>query len=930
MESSLLQQTHLALRGDPHVLERIGALPVAQLLQLFGDAVHNNFGDVQLFVASVLLRAGQRGALPDAAWPPLLALAPRAAPGAAAQVARAVAAAAHGSSKAADLAAAAGADLALWRALATECPRNEVPDAATVALAARALDACASRAEREPGAALAAAARWLETGACLRSGAGAGAGACPVARLRCALPRCCADALARGDADAAAEFAEACANHGGVKPGDAEALDVLAAAGCVAPTDDVSRRRAVARVAAAVARTAAVDCGRAARPPFDGLLDAVARSCASRDAAVAEAALGAWVVLLTCGGGAKRVAERRPRLHAAAAALAPELVARCAWPRGGCADLADHADADDFDAAPELHGDDAAPLPGGAGAWDEPPDFGAFRRLRGAFLGDALRASADALGAPAYVAAVAAAAAALGPAEPDVLEACARAAAFAGPAVAQAAKDDATTAGALRSLLAACAAVLAAHAGPRAWRVAAAAATLAGALARWLCGDPDALDGALGCLALSLRRGYAPGHACRAARTLLCRASAPAALRGPRGADVAAVVDARAAELAASPTRRLAAAAVDALFRGLGAAALAKRDGVDDAGRAARAAALAAGPAVDWRAPADAARVAAVAREAARHCARPAEAAVAAAALDRGLAAAWRARAPGDDAAALEAVVAALAAASSPSVVAAALDLVAASPRCDAPALRLVADVVERWGARAERSRLPEPPPEPDAAPLFDRVAGALPAVVAAALAAPDADDEAAEALLVLGARAVAACPLCLEPALVALAGAAAAGLGAHREALRVAVAACDFVAGLGALAERGAETMAPEDAWRDPDEPGEDFAAARRARLRPALAAAFAAHGPRLVERALAPALAGEPPLLGRDRAAAVLALHALAPGDVAAAARAVCAATRPDLADAVAAALDEAGREGRGATRALVAVFAKAAASS
>ena len=75
MESSLLQQTHLALRGDPHVLERIGALPVAQLLQLFGDAVHNNFGDVQLFVASVLLRAGQRGALPDAAWPPLLALA---------------------------------------------------------------------------------------------------------------------------------------------------------------------------------------------------------------------------------------------------------------------------------------------------------------------------------------------------------------------------------------------------------------------------------------------------------------------------------------------------------------------------------------------------------------------------------------------------------------------------------------------------------------------------------------------------------------------------------------------------------------------------------------------------------------------------------------------------------------------------------------
>ena len=100
---------------------------------------------------------------------------------------------------------------------------------------------------------------------------------------------------------------------------------------------------------------------------------------------------------------------------------------------------------------------------------------------------------------------------------------------------------------------------------------------------------------------------------------------------------------------------------------------------------------------------------------------------------------------------------------------------------------------------------------------------------------------------------------------------------------------------------------MAPEDAWRDPDEPGEDFAAARRARLRPALAAAFAAHGPRLVERALAPALAGEPPLLGRDRAAAVLALHALAPGDVAAAARAVCAATRPDLADAVALLLSE-----------------------
>ncbi|KAH8048184.1 hypothetical protein JL720_15897 [Aureococcus anophagefferens] len=115
---------------------------------------------------------------------------------------------------------------------------------------------------------------------------------------------------------------------------------------------------------------------------------------------------------------------------------------------------------------------------------------------------------------------------------------------------------------------------------------------------------------------------------------------------------------------------------------------------------------------------------------------------------------------------------------------------------------------------------------------------------------------------------------------------------------------------------------MAPEDAWRDPDEPGDDFARRR--------ACGRAARGPRPAPRrarARARARGAAAPRPG-PRGRGPRAPRA-APGDVAAAGG-PSAAQRPDLADAVAAALDEAGREGRGATRALVAVFAKAAASS
>ena len=140
----------------------------------------------------------------------------------------------------------------------------------------------------------------------------------------------------------------------------------------------------------------------------------------------------AWSALVLTGGGARRLADRRPALLERTRDLAPRLVARVVWPRGGLADAPEPLDEADDDANAALHGDDAAALPENAGAWTESLEWDAYRRLRDAFLGECLRSTSDALGAARYVEAVLAGARRVDANDADVLAAAARRLALAG------------------------------------------------------------------------------------------------------------------------------------------------------------------------------------------------------------------------------------------------------------------------------------------------------------------------------------------------------------------------------------------------------------------------------------------------------------------------------------------------------------------
>ena len=254
--------------------------------------------------------------------------------------------------------------IACWTALATECPHRGGDGAACWAsAAAAALDAPARAGATVE--AVACAARWLETGACLRrGGTGERPGASPLgaagapSRARSALG--CPETRAR---PAACEVLEAAAAAGALRPGDDAELEALGAA----HARRARRRRPRPRRGA---REAAVRGGpggrrprgdRPRRPaPAAGVLDDVAEGCVGPDAAAAEACCAAWAELVGGRPGAGR--------GGADARLVVRLVPRVVWPRGGLADGATDADADaGADAA--LHGDDAAALPENAGAW---------------------------------------------------------------------------------------------------------------------------------------------------------------------------------------------------------------------------------------------------------------------------------------------------------------------------------------------------------------------------------------------------------------------------------------------------------------------------------------------------------------------------------------------------------------------------------
>ena len=990
-----IEEIRAALRTDPRVLEACEAWSSLTLIAGVAEAKRVEAADVQnppavgLFLASVLLARARRGQLGEEAWEAALALVGEDAVGG--QVARAVAAAAFRGGRAAALADVADGVPALWAALAGECPRIDAyggrVDDATAALAARGLAHCA-RYGGSPAAALSEAARWLETGACSRAAGGGPekAGTSPLALFGGALARAAGAALAGGDAfaaRAACDLVEAACERGAVRSGDDAVIDALAAAA----GGGGALTRPAARACAALAKADGVRVGAAETPAAAALLGAVAAGCGSTDAAAAEACCAAWVRLLQCGGGARRVQERRPALYEAAVRATPVLVGRAVHPRGGVAPASFGADADggDEDGDPALCGDDEAPLPGGAGSWDEGFDVDSWRRTRDGYLAEGLRSSADALGPRTYSAAVADAVARLGPGEPDVLAAAARAFRWAAPQLARAAADDGgATADFLRGLLAACARAAVDVRGPRSRRLAAATSQLIGAVARWLCADEAALRLSLAFLGEAAAFSAA---ACSAARTVLTRAYSPAVARKCKGH--IPLVDASLPALAAAAELDSAVDDVSraSLFRGLGTAALFIRDGCDDAARAATLASLAGPPLArlaaaaaaggadrDWRA------VAALAREAARNGSTRAEAAVATGAV-AALRSAWARRdfevgEDEDKEDALEACGAALASATTPTIVLATLEAIVAAARADAPTLRLVADVVERrvpaspfffkasrardsllcpppsrdhsrratlagrsasrrrtglgasrrWGARCEDALLFGK--REDAAPLARGLQTALPA----ALAAADVGDDAAHhAVLVLASRAVCMCPVLLldGDALPRCLAAAAAGATAHREKVRVAAAACDFAAALGAFAAAAApETMAGEDVWRDPDAPkGETaLAAERRRRVGPALSAALAASGAALVEAVLAPVLEATPPHLDRDRANALLGLHALDPDGVARRVADLATRLRPDLQTELCEAVRNARTAGRGATGPLLAVFAKA----
>ena len=946
-----------ALASDPRALEAYSSASPAHLLDLLARACAACRADVSVFASSALLALARRGALPHEHWETALSVctAPNCAEAARSQCARALAAAAARSPTALDDALALGqrGGIACWTALATECPHRGGDGAACWASAAAAALDAAARAGATVEA-VACAARWLETGACLRrGGTGERPGASPLGAGGGALARSVGAAAASGDARAAraaCEVLEAAAAAGSLRPGDDAELEALGAAHAQArsstATADPAATRARRRFAACLARVDAVATGRCARPWDAGVLAEVAEGCVGTDAAAAEACCAAWSALVLTGGGARRLADRRPALLERTRDLAPRLVARVVWPRGGLADAPEPLDEADDDANAALHGDDAAALPENAGAWTESLEWDAYRRLRDAFLGECLRSTSDALGAARYVEAVLAGARRVDANDADVLAAAARCLSLAGPLLARGASDDAAASTALSNAVHACvAAAAAAPPGPRQARLVAATALLLGGVHKWLCDDDARLTEALQFLAYSTHVVGGAGHACRAARAVLQRCYAAAVVRTRGGAarlvaDAALPALAEAAEASTAPPD----GARAAFYRALGAAALwPGRDGADHDTRAAAVVALAA-PAAARLGGAGAAQgrdlrvVAALVREATRHGAQRAEAAVADATLGA-VRARWHAAAGAGDepGGALEDCAAAFAAAAAPHVVLGVLEILATAPYCDGRALRVVSEVTDRWGARAEAALAGNGNGGgADGGAAVERLARGLAVAVPAVIAAAPAGDEAGRALLTLAAAAAAHCPSVLADggaALPAALAAAARELPRHRESPAAATAACALLTALGAFAPDGeaeAKTMAGADnaAGASASAVAAKSAAVRRARAAPAVRAALGPVGPALVEHCVAPAFEASPPLLPRDRGSALLALHALAPDDVAALAATIAGRLRPDLAPELAAALALAREKGRtAARRQLIAVFSKAA---
>jgi len=454
-----------ALATDPRALEAYNSASPAHLLDLLARAVHAGRADVSVFASSALLAAARRGALPHEHWETVLSVcaAPNCAEAALSQCARALAAAAARSPTVDDaLALGQRGGIACWTALATECPHRGGDGAARWAsVAAAALDAAAQAGDTIE--AVKCAARWLETGACLRrGGTRERPGASPLGAGQGALARSVGAAAASGDARAAraaCEVLEAAASAGALRPGDDAELEALGAAHAQALAragSDAAATRARRRFAACLARVDAVATGRCARPWDAGVLAEVAEGCVGTDAAAAEACCAAWSALVLTGGGARRLADRRPALLERTRDLAPRLVSRVVWPRGGLADAPEPLDEADDDANVALHGDDATALPENAGAWTESLEWDAYRRLREAFLGECLRSTSDALGAARYVEAVLAGARRIDTTDVDVLAAAARCLSWAGPLLGRGAAEDPTASDALASAVRAC------------------------------------------------------------------------------------------------------------------------------------------------------------------------------------------------------------------------------------------------------------------------------------------------------------------------------------------------------------------------------------------------------------------------------------------------------------------------------------------
>ena len=232
-----VEEIATALASDPRALEAYSSASPAHLLDLLARACAAGRADVSVFASSALLALARRGALPHEHWETALsvAAAPNCAEAARSQCARALAAAAARSPTALDDALALGqrGGIACWTALATECPHRGGDGATRWAnVAAAALDAAAQAGDTIE--AVACAARWLETGACLRrGGAGGRPGASPLGAGGGALARSVGAAAASGDARAAraaCEVLEAAAAAGSLRPGDDAELEALGAA----------------------------------------------------------------------------------------------------------------------------------------------------------------------------------------------------------------------------------------------------------------------------------------------------------------------------------------------------------------------------------------------------------------------------------------------------------------------------------------------------------------------------------------------------------------------------------------------------------------------------------------------------------------------------------------------------------------------------